>query len=302
MLSQEAECTTSRGYNYKFVDQKIQDNAQFKCQKCSLIPREPVRLKCCDSGLIFCRSCTSSTASIAVCQNCQLKLQWQTDEALQQQISSLQVYCVNREKGCQWTGDLCHVEEHTHKVSGREDTGIQRCQYQLTTCKKCDKEMPYRELNNHDCQHQQVPCEFQFAGCDYVGSRMSMPIHREDSISRHLLLLSKFAKKETYKYTRRERHWIVLCAILSTIMLVLMAALSVSSLLTSTLKDTNGPDIADLQSHLSHIHSKLRGMEKEIERLRADVSQLKSGFFTYIDNKIREFKEYFLSYIPARIR
>ena len=58
-------------------------------------------------------------------------------------------------------------------------------------------------------------------------------------------------------------------------------------------------DMADLKSHLSHT---LRGMEVEIERLQANVNQLNSGFFTYVDNKLREVKEYFLSYIPGLLR
>ena len=89
------------GYDYKLMDEKLQDEVEFKCQKCSLIPRVPIRVRCCEGGLVICQSCITSK-----CLNCHEYLQWQADEALQQQISTLQVYCVNREKGCQWKGQL----------------------------------------------------------------------------------------------------------------------------------------------------------------------------------------------------
>ena len=70
------------------------------------------------------------------------------DKLQKRKIQALSVCCVNHEKGCEWTGELREMQQH---LQG------ERCQYQLTTCKKCDKELMYKELSHH--MHGQCLCK-----------------------------------------------------------------------------------------------------------------------------------------------
>lgn len=67
----------------------------------------------------------------------------------------------------------------------------------LTTCKKCEEEVSPSELDHHMenvCQHRTVSCEYKYAGCDFQGPEVSMPLHLQDTTSRHLSLLAEFMR------------------------------------------------------------------------------------------------------------
>ena len=76
---------------------------------------------------------------------------------------------------------------------------VRGCKYQLTTCKKCDEEIMYIELNNHlknTCKHRDKDCPFKFAGCNFRGPESGMSKHLHKNTTDHLTLVAHFMKRD----------------------------------------------------------------------------------------------------------
>lgn len=207
--------TTQVSRDYVLVNKELYAEPEFKCPLCELLPQEPAKVSCC--GHIFCQSCllSHSKTGNSVCPLCEESFTWIRDKLVERKISGLQVYCVHRGQGCEWSGDLCRVEEHRHGTAQEEEgegTDIERCRYQLATCKKCSQEMLYGELQHHAttlCQYRLVHCQYRFAGCEFQGSEASMPKHLQNNSCRHMSLLAKFVQHQ-YHRPLQYRCWILL--------------------------------------------------------------------------------------------
>ena len=83
-----------------------------ECPICVLIPREPYNTSCC--GNSFCGSCIKRIAkdgmSCPLCNDHDFTLA--RSKKLERELKHLEVHCVHRCRGCQWTGQLGHIEEH----------------------------------------------------------------------------------------------------------------------------------------------------------------------------------------------
>jgi hypothetical protein len=61
---------------------------------------------------------------------------------LHRQISQQSVYCMHREAGCTWTGELGMDEKNLSNHA-------QRCKYRETECPKCGEHMLVAETKKH---------------------------------------------------------------------------------------------------------------------------------------------------------
>ena len=114
------------GYDCEFID-SIPDS--LFCSVCLLAFRNPHLLDCC--GIKLCESCvTRIEAAGQPCPHCRSdKYKHIADPSIRRQVLGKQVYCERRNDGCEWIGELRHLEEHNMKECG---WAVVQCRYHCT--------------------------------------------------------------------------------------------------------------------------------------------------------------------------
>ncbi|XP_065888341.1 TNF receptor-associated factor 3-like [Dysidea avara] len=144
------------GYEYQFVDTP---SDMFVCKICQYPSREPYLSECC--GHTFCKSCLDAaknvTAVTRACPICRDKefvtfRNRQADRA----IRSLHVFCTNKEKGCEWQGEVNDIINHLGNSGS--------CQFEDVTCSNdCGKCLQRQYLTGHvedECVRRKVDCQY----------------------------------------------------------------------------------------------------------------------------------------------
>ncbi|XP_078367851.1 TNF receptor-associated factor 3-like isoform X1 [Oculina patagonica] len=141
------------GHDFEFLDELSSGQT---CSVCLLAMRDPVQTMC---GHRFCESCLLGTfreGQNHVCPQDRNPIPedggFFRDVAWEREILSLRVKCKKKKRGCDWTGQLRHYEEHFHL-----------CKYEDVTCDDCNKEMQRRLLHKHtasECDNRIVQCEY----------------------------------------------------------------------------------------------------------------------------------------------
>ena len=156
---QKAKGSFPTGYECEFIEPppKILTT---ECTICLHILRDPHLVSCC--GHHFCKSCIDRTWSEnKPCPLCnQLDFTATLDKNVQHYLSDLKVYCTNKEQGCEWVGELRHLDHHlnTNPKSGEELTG---CEFvELICIHGCGGRFQRRSLTGH--------CNNCFS-CEYCG-------------------------------------------------------------------------------------------------------------------------------------
>lgn len=282
-----SNATSASGYDYKLVDKNLHDENDLKCPICLQIPRAPAKVECC--GSIFCNDCiTLSKQKIPACPLCgKTNFKLIKDKSLERRILSLRVHCINYTKGCRWTGELRYAQQHLNEVtpaalsSLRADFFIRAtsqllswrgkgvvnkpCQYQPTTCKKCDKNLLCGELDHHSktqCQQRLISCEFKFAGCQFECPELSMQKHLQESMAQHLSLVTKHSRSKRSLAT----YWLPL--LLTLVLVILCFAL--------------------FEKQLQDIGREIKNLEKEVKNLEKEVNDMKPGIIDYVKDKLKE--------------
>ena len=156
--------TCMGGYEYQFVE--IPPPDWLICNICHHPSKSPCLSLCC--GNVFCKSCldgaNQSTVSLNNCPLCRDEEfntipHKQADRA----VRSLHIFCVNKEKGCEWQGEINNINNHLENKDG--------CQYEDVQCSNdsCGKMLQRRLLGHHEqneCLHRKVYCEY----CSDVGA------------------------------------------------------------------------------------------------------------------------------------
>ena len=139
------------GYNYEFVDTPVD------CDICvigHLPSREPYMTECC--GHVFCKSCLDKEEATA-CPMCSDK-HFNTfyNKQINRQVRGLLVYCINKEKGCEWKGEVKDIGEYLENIDS--------CQFEEVKCpNECEEIVQRRYLTRHvesECQHREVECQY----------------------------------------------------------------------------------------------------------------------------------------------
>ena len=167
------------GYEYQFVDTPLD---MFVCKICQYPSREPHLSACC--GHTFCRSCLEtakrSTTISKACPICRDEefITFHNKQA-DRAIRSLHVFCTNKEKGCEWQGEVNDIINHLGNSDG--------CQFEDVTCSNdCGKCLQRQYVTGHvenecvrrkvDCQYCRITGEHQFIEGEHKEQCSKFPI------------------------------------------------------------------------------------------------------------------------------
>ena len=145
------------GYDHSFVN-SLHD--RFIRKICLLPSREPYLTDCC--GAIFCRSCLKeysrhATIVSTACPTCrQEHFGSMINKQIDREIRSLHIYCTNKEKGCEWQGELNDISNHLRNSDG--------CQFEEVKCSnECGEMIQRQYLTSHvetECPRRKVSCQY----------------------------------------------------------------------------------------------------------------------------------------------
>ncbi|XP_065901399.1 TNF receptor-associated factor 4-like [Dysidea avara] len=144
------------GYDYKYVDSPPD---RLVCNICHLPSRDPYLTTCC--GHVFCKSCLDyfkkSTVLSNVCPVCRAEeYVVYINKQLDREVKSLHVMCTNKERGCEWQGELNDINNHLGNSDG--------CQFEDVKCSnECGKMLQRQYLTSHietECAYRKVDCQY----------------------------------------------------------------------------------------------------------------------------------------------
>ncbi|XP_019853230.1 PREDICTED: TNF receptor-associated factor 5-like [Amphimedon queenslandica] len=153
-----------------FLVKELPEHLDIECPVCLNILTDPHLVSCC--GNHFCGPCIERVrASNRSCPMCKEKeYQAMADKKCSRIINGLEVYCSNKEKGCQWKGELKNMSTHLNKEMREGE-----CQYEGVKCRyeKCQESKQRRYLKYHE-DEECLQCPFQCQYCSSKGTFLSI--------------------------------------------------------------------------------------------------------------------------------
>ena len=153
--------TNRRGFTCNFVNDPP-GAIQSECPVCLKIIRDPFQATCC--GLVCCQVCIEQIKhKNDPCPSCKQK-EFDTfeDKRLKRLLYKLNVYCSHRAKGCQWMGELGHLDNHVNLKPSTEKQ-LEGCQYTEIQCIHCSELVQRSSL----LVHQIIECPKRPFSCEY---------------------------------------------------------------------------------------------------------------------------------------
>ena len=144
---------SSGGYDYHFME-TLPD--RLICSVCHYPSRYPCLSVCC--GHTFCKQCSSATRiAINCCPLCRdNSFPVVQNKQIDREIKSFHILCSNKEKGCEWQGELNDINNHLGNSDG--------CQFEEIKCSnECGKMIQRQYLTGHvetECPHRKVNCQY----------------------------------------------------------------------------------------------------------------------------------------------
>ncbi|XP_065920304.1 TNF receptor-associated factor 4-like [Dysidea avara] len=148
------------GYDYQFVNTP---SDMLVCKICHFPSREPYLSGCC--GHTFCKSClegknrataTSISHACPVCHSCSEKFATMPNKQVDRAVRSLHVFCTNKEKGCEWQGEVNNIINHLQSSNG--------CIFEKVACSNdCGTFLQRQYLTSHienECACRKVDCQY----------------------------------------------------------------------------------------------------------------------------------------------
>ena len=137
--------------------EEIPKHFELECPVCLNILTEPHLVTCCGNN--FCKSCIERVkASDGACPMCkERRYQSFADKKCLRIINGLQVYCLNRKKGCHWKGQLKYLSTHTNQSKTEGE-----CLYQEVKC-QCGSKGQRQYLDYHEqwrCPQRPFKCTY----------------------------------------------------------------------------------------------------------------------------------------------
>ncbi|XP_065901622.1 TNF receptor-associated factor 4-like [Dysidea avara] len=142
------------GYENTFIDVP---HERYMCKICLHPCHDAYLSGCC--GHNFCKSCLDEFKRIARSQICPFcrndECTTVPNKQADREIRSLQVMCTNKERGCEWQGELNDINSHLRNNDG--------CQFEDVKCSnECGKMLQRQYLTSHvenECPGRIVKCE-----------------------------------------------------------------------------------------------------------------------------------------------
>ena len=167
------------GYEDKFVETVLD---RYVCNICHLPSRDPYLSVCC--GHVFCKSCLENVKKAVTISNaCPVcrddEFVTFPNKQLDREVKSLHVMCTNKERGCEWQGELNDIDIHLVNSDG--------CQFESVNCSyECGKMLQRQYLTGHvktecprriiDCQYCHITGEHQFIEGEHKERCPKLPI------------------------------------------------------------------------------------------------------------------------------
>jgi len=142
---QAVKQTSEGGYVHEFIDTPLD---MFFCNICHLVSQNPYETNCCHH--IFCKSCIDGAHRYGYreCPMCRQQTTPVQSILLDRQIKRFHVFCINKNMGCDWKGELQLINSHLLECPCIPGP----CQYSIVGCK--DKVTPDLQMkhNNEKCK------------------------------------------------------------------------------------------------------------------------------------------------------
>ncbi|XP_065916948.1 putative leucine-rich repeat-containing protein DDB_G0290503 [Dysidea avara] len=144
------------GYEYHFVATPAD---WLMCNICHYPSRDPYLSGCC--GHTFCKSClegakkaTTISDACPICRNEEFPTV--PNKQADRTVRSLHVFCTNKEKGCEWQGEVNNIVSHVTNSDG--------CQFEEVICTNgCRMCVQRQYLSSHvedECVCRMVDCQY----------------------------------------------------------------------------------------------------------------------------------------------
>ena len=192
--------SASGGYENEFVDAPPDT---LVCKLCIHPCRNPYLSVCC--GHNFCKSCLDSIRrAISNCPICRNE-EFTTfpNKLSDREIRNLHVMCTNKERGCEWQGELNDLNNHLGNSDG--------CQFEDVLCSnECGKMLQRQYLTSHvetecpcrkvDCQHCHITGGNQFIEGEHKEQCPKLPLPCPNSCTVSCPNLIHGRKRRAHKY------------------------------------------------------------------------------------------------------
>ena len=132
------------GYECEFVDQVPED---YFCKQCKHVAREPTIASCCTE--VLCKACIEAVIeNNKPCPSCgDTDISHIPHKKHRPKILALKVCCSLKDRGCEWTGQLQHLDAHLDLTTGD-------CVYVDVDCpSKCNHKVQKRNVDTHLADH-----------------------------------------------------------------------------------------------------------------------------------------------------
>lgn len=158
------------GFDCKFVEEPP---TRFICPICAMILRDPHQTQCC--GAHYCNCCVQQLVKRSTpCPACRGFVRPFRDVSVTQNINALKVKCSNSYWGCEWTGQLGHLGEHSVT-----------CEQKPAKCTSCGLFVPKEIIRDHETIH----CPQRMHTCTHCSSYTAT---YEDVTTKHWPVCSKY--------------------------------------------------------------------------------------------------------------
>ena len=185
------------GFDHEFVGES---GDEYACGICSKVLRNPHLTVCC--GQHYCATCIDHWVGKerqGTCPHCREEgFSHVADKSVRRKVNALQVYCIHKDSGCKWTGELGNLEAHLDYGTGcgyvevvcsnkcgvplkRKDLQTHlhdECPQRMYQCKHCGAEDKYETIvSEHyaECLAFPIQCP---RGCNVVVKRSELEVHQ----------------------------------------------------------------------------------------------------------------------------
>ena len=164
--------------NVQFLE-PMPKEVQFECSICLGILQEPCLVDCC--GYRFCSKCILKvTAAYKPCPLCnQLRFKKLPDKHLQRLLNDRKVFCLLKDEGCTWVGEMSKIEQHLQLKASEES--CYSCLFVPVHCTHCNRLFIRKNLHIHmsTCNMKKVMCKYCEMSClmkDMVQHHTTCPL------------------------------------------------------------------------------------------------------------------------------
>ena len=166
------------GYTCEFVTPPP-SALQVQCPICLLVLREPQLITCC--GHKFCKGCVTRIEASKPCPLCkQFGFQVVPEKSLHCALNDLKVYCIRKNDGCEWVGELRSLDNHLNVQPVDRDKRFEGCAFVVLKC-ICRQRFLRKNLKEHEENNCRKSCGF----CNHYTGTF-------DEVGAHYMKCAKF--------------------------------------------------------------------------------------------------------------